>query len=204
MNTLSLPNKLLAFAALWFFAATQPLLAAPVLTTSAPSSITAGNTFNVGVSISGVTDLYGFQFDLAYDPTLLSATGISEQSFLSTAGSTLFMPGTIDNVAGNVLGTAVTLFDLIPGASGSGMLIEFSFLALADGISPLTLANVLLVDSNNNLISDFTVSSTSLTINSTTIPEPSTISLLLIALAFYLAALCLRAFDKSSRRMASI
>ena len=53
-----------------------------------PSSlnVTVGQTFSLSVSISGVTDLYAFQFDIGYDPNVLSANTISEGAFLPTGG----------------------------------------------------------------------------------------------------------------------
>ena len=40
-----------------------------------------------------------YQFDLSFDPAILAPTGVTAGLFLS--GGTGFIPGTIDNVAGN-------------------------------------------------------------------------------------------------------
>ncbi len=72
--------------------------------------------------MTDVSDLYAFQFDLAFDPTILELQSISEGTFLPGAGSTNFFPGTIDNTGGTATATADSLVGAIPGASGSGTL----------------------------------------------------------------------------------
>ena len=52
-----------------------------------------------------VFDLAGWQFDIAFDPTVLEAVGVSEGDFLQTdGGSTFFQSGRIDNAAGKITG----------------------------------------------------------------------------------------------------
>src|SRR5690349_16751681 len=66
----------------------------------------SGDTFTVDVNVSGVADLYAFQFDLTFDPTLLFAVLVTEGGFLPGGGTTFFIPGTIDNVGGDITATA--------------------------------------------------------------------------------------------------
>jgi hypothetical protein len=48
----------------------------------------------VDVNISGVTDLYDFQFDLSFNPAVIQATSVLEGKFLlSGGGTTFFLPG---------------------------------------------------------------------------------------------------------------
>jgi adhesin HecA-like repeat protein len=54
---------------------------------------------------------------------VLSATGITEGSFLPSGGSTFLIPGMIDNNAGIIAFNADTLLSAISGVSGSGTLI---------------------------------------------------------------------------------
>ncbi len=114
-----------------------------------PSNTTplVGSSFDVTVNISSVTDLFAFQLDILFDPTILSATGISEGSFLPSGGTTFFIPGTIDNSLGSIEITADSLI-AASGVSGSGDLVTFTFSALAKGTSSLNLANVELLNSN--------------------------------------------------------
>jgi len=51
-----------------------------------------GNIVTVDVNISNVSDLYGYQFDLAFNPSVLQAISSSEGPFLATGGSTFFIP----------------------------------------------------------------------------------------------------------------
>jgi hypothetical protein len=87
---------------------------------------------------------------------VLSATGITEGSFLPSGGSTFLIPGMIDNNAGIIAFNADTLLSAISGVSGSGTLIEFDFTALAHGTSTLTIGNEILQDSTGAILTDTT------------------------------------------------
>ena len=89
---------------------------------SSPATASVGDEFAVDVNISNVTDLYAWQLDLAFDPSVLAADplGPTEGSFLSGAGPTFFIGGTVDNVGGTVSNNADTLEGPIPGATGGG------------------------------------------------------------------------------------
>lgn len=136
-----------------------------------------GATFAIPVSISNVTDLFAFQFDLSFDPSIVQLQSITEGPFLPTAGTTFFLPGTIDNTAGTATFTADALIGPISGVSGSGVLADFNFEALSEGTSNLTLSNAILVDSSGGLIS-FTPQSGQATIAGRTLPEPTFFPLL--------------------------
>jgi adhesin HecA-like repeat protein len=120
-----------------------------------PSShtVAAGTDFTVDVNISGVSSLYGYQFDLSFNPSVLSAVSSSEGSFLSKGGSTYFVPGTNDNTHGVVSATADTLLSNSKGASGSGNLVVFTFDAIKSGFSTLTISGTQLINSSFGSIS---------------------------------------------------
>ena len=141
----------------------QPPLLTPAL----------GGFFDVYVEISSVTDLYAFQFDIRFDPAILSAIGVSEGSFLMFGGSTFFIPGSIDNTEGTVSFTADALEGVIGGMSGGGTLAVLQFQALAVGSIPIDLLNVKLLDSSADNIP---FSSEGGTINA--VPESSTMFIL--------------------------
>jgi len=148
------------------------------------SSPTVGDTFAVDVDVIGITDLYAFQFDITFNPVLLSAVSVTEGAFLPSGGTTFFVPGTIDNVGGTVAATADTLIGSIPGVSGDGTLAMFDFTALAPGTSALSFANEILLDSSlNDSTADTTFQNGSVTVSSasTSVPEPSSFVLLFIA-----------------------
>jgi general secretion pathway protein D len=176
------------------------LLLAPVtlladtatLSVATTATVPQGSSFSVEVNISSVSDLYDFQFDLAFNPAVLQLTNIVEGGFLLTGGSTFFLPGTVDNTLGNATANADTLIGAIPGVSGTGELAEFDFTAVGPGISSLTLSNVILQDSTSSLL-DSTTAAGSVTVQgtTTTVPEPST--LLLLGVGFLtLAAMAVR------------
>jgi hypothetical protein len=155
--------------------------ASTVLSISPSAQIVgSGSTFTVDVNISGVTDLYGYQFDLSFKPNVLSAVSSSEGSFLTEGGATFFVPGTNDNVGGVVSGTADTLIGAIPGVTGSGTLAMLTFRAIGTGTSALSIQNETLLDSNLNLISDTTTGGA---VTVTAVPLPPSFALLVSGLA---------------------
>jgi adhesin HecA-like repeat protein len=135
-------------------------------------TVSSGATFNVDVNVSNVTDLYGYEFDVTFTPTVLSAVASSEGSFLTAGGSTFFIPGTIDNSGGTVAATADTLLTAISGVSGSGTLATLTFDAIGGGTSPLTIQNVQLLNSNlNSILYGTTGGSVTVTSGTTKAPE---------------------------------
>jgi hypothetical protein len=168
---------LVAFASITMMAGAQALAAIVSVNTTAPT-VSVGDSFVVSVDITGVVDLYGFQFDLGFDPTLLSFTGGTlEGAFLPSGGATFFLPG-VDNGGGAVEATADSLISAISGVSGDGILATFDFTATGTGVSALTLANVFLLDSNLGFINFETTRGTI-----TSVPEPATLLLLSLGLA---------------------
>ena len=147
----------------------------------ASSTISVGGTATFDVDISGVTDLYGYQFDVLFGPSTVSATSESEGGFLATGGTTFFIPGTIDNVGGSVTATADTLIGAIAGVDGSGTLAVLTFTGLAPGTTSIDLENVFLLDSSFNSI-DFTTQDASLTVQGGVTPAPEPSDLLLLGM----------------------
>jgi general secretion pathway protein D len=176
------------FAALVFavpgFADSLPVLSV----TPASSSIDAGSDVPLDIDISGVTDLYGFQFDLNFDPGTLSAASITEGSFLSAGGSTFFLAGTIDNNTGTIAFTANSLLGPGPGAAGSGTLAIVTLTGIAEGSGSVDLSDVILLDSNLNLL-DASLLGASVTVTPKTVTTPEPGSLLLFAVALGILAL---------------
>ena len=66
--------------------------------TFSKTPIHLGDTFTLNVRAENVSDLAGWQFDIAFDPTVLEAVDVTEGNFLKTnGGSTFFQSGSIDN-----------------------------------------------------------------------------------------------------------
>jgi Cohesin domain len=138
-----------------------------------PSSLTVlpGEPFSVNVEVSGISDLYAFQFDIGFNPAIVSATSISEGSFLPGGGATIFIPGAIDNLDGAIAFTADTLTSAISGVSGGGVLATVDFNAVGGGFSTIGLSNIVLLDS---MFDDIPASLANGSVN--VVPEPSTLS----------------------------
>ena len=146
-----------------------------------PLGVIAGQTFTVGIFVTGptvihngkattsnVTDLDAFQFDLAFNcivptasPTgcqpggsVLQALSVSEGSFLPNGGSnaTFFEPGTINNAAGEIS----LIGDVgASGVTGSGDLVDVTFRALSTGTTDIAIlgnSDLQFFDSNGNPI----------------------------------------------------
>ena len=128
--------------------------------------------FSLEVRVADIPELFAFQFDLAFTPTIPAAR-VTEGPFLPRGGATVFIPGTINNTVGTITLTADSLIGAIPGVSGSGTVATVDFQALALGTSPITLSNVILLDASLAGISASTVDGT---VN--VVPEPATVLLL--------------------------
>ena len=163
----------------WFFAASTSLLAGTISLQPNAPTVTVGQTFTLSVDITGATDLYGYQFDLGFDPTILKAVSVSEGAFLGTGGPTIFLPGTIDNVGGSITANADILNGAVSGVNGDGDLLDVTFQALAGGSSDVQIFNLFALNSFGQGITEATVAST-VTVISASIPEPGT-SLLFMA-----------------------
>jgi general secretion pathway protein D len=147
-------------------------LCADVVVSSGSGIETVGQTLLVPISVDQGGDLYAFQFDLAFDPSILQLESIQEGSLLPSVGSTAFSPGTIDNISGTATFNADSLLGPTPGASSGGDLADFLFLGIGPGTSALTLSNVVLLDSALSDIS-FTTSEGSVAVTPAKVPEPS-------------------------------
>jgi len=158
----------------------RSVAAAPILSIDpSTSTVNQGDTFFFDINITNVIDLYGFQFDILYDSTVLTANEITEGTFLAVGGPTFFFPGT--NTPGNLSFTEGFLAGAVPGVSGDGTLARVSFTAASGGSSSISLAdiNLLLLDSNLNPIDAGTLDArVDVNASSTApVPEPGTLML---------------------------
>lgn len=165
---------------------TLPVEAARIFIDPSSQNVTVGQTLTLDVRIADVIDLYAFEFDLGFNPSILSANdGGLEGAFLPSGGPTLFISGTIDNGGGTISFIANALNGSALGVSGSGILATMRFTALASGSSGINLFNPILLDSNVVDIAVDSIQSGNVTITAATsnIPEPSTLVLIGIGLA---------------------
>lgn len=159
-----------------------PGYAATIFISPATQNVLPGQTITVSVRVDAVTDLFAFGFDLGFNPSVLSATSITEGPFLATAGTTLFIPGSIDNASGTVSATGDTLLTAIQGASGSGVLAQVSFTVVGAGNSALNIFGATLLDSS---LSGIPVTTQSGSVTAAATPEPATWLLLGTVLLFF-------------------
>ena len=102
-----------------------------------------GDTFTFDIRAESISDLAGWQFDIAFDPAVLEAIEVSEGDFLKTGGgATFFQGGSIDNAAGKITGLIAGRISE-GGVSGSGSVLQVRFRAKSEGETELALRNFL-------------------------------------------------------------
>ena len=105
------------------------------------TNLLAGDTVTINLNAENITDLAGWQADIAFDPDVLEAVEVTEGDFLkSEGGGTFFQRGTIDNAAGKI----TSLFSARiseSGVSGTGSLLSVKFKAKIGGETQVTLEN---------------------------------------------------------------
>jgi hypothetical protein len=115
-----------------------------------PASLTdPSSPFTVDIDITGVDDLYAWEFKLYYNSTILSNSAVSEGTFLSDAGSTFFRvinnTDTYNATHGRFWVTCTLLGD-ISGVSGSGTLATITLTKDGPGgTTPLDLTDTKLI-----------------------------------------------------------
>ncbi len=124
-----------------------PKLSFPVI-----APVHVGVPFTLELMVENVTDLAGWQADIAFDPAVLSTISVTEGDFLSKdGGSTFFQGGNINNTGGEITGL-VAARTTGGGTSGTGVLLSIAFEAEAYGEGRLRLENVRLGDPDGNSI----------------------------------------------------
>jgi hypothetical protein len=121
--------------------AAAPAGAAPAVagvTVSAPASATAGDTFDVIVTLSGAIDVYGYEAVLGFDPAVVAYVDGSAATIAGGFDSVRTGGGTVDLVSTR-LGTS-------PALSGD-ITYTLTFRATAAGSTAFTVRSLSLVDS---------------------------------------------------------
>ena len=122
---------------------------------SAPSQpVASGQQFTISIFVVPNTDLSGLQFNLHFDPALVSIDSVQEGNLLAQNGATTyFNPGQIDNQAGTLTGAFGVITSPGQTISTQGTLAVISLTANAQGgACPLGLSNVVAGDINGNSV----------------------------------------------------
>ncbi|MYH84112.1 hypothetical protein F4141_25795 [Candidatus Poribacteria bacterium] len=105
------------------------------------TNLLAGDTFTLNLNAEKVSDLAGWQADIAYDHNVLEVVKVTEGDFLKAqGGDTFFQDGAIDNTTGKI----IDLFSARiseSGVNGIGTLLSVTFKAKAGGETQVTLEN---------------------------------------------------------------
>jgi hypothetical protein len=110
------------------------------------NNVEAGQPFIVNVMIDGAVNVGAFQFDLIYDPAVVTVTDVALGPFVGSTGRTAQPVGpTIDNRAGTLAFGAFS-FGSTAGPAGTGVLATVRFRAEDPGTSALGLQNVVVTD----------------------------------------------------------
>jgi hypothetical protein len=100
-----------------------------------------GKSLQVNITISNVTNLWGWVVTLNWNPTILNFTNMTEGPFLDSVGSTLFLyptpgSGSLTQITDELLENT--------SVNGNGTLATINFKVLAYGQSNITLSDTLL------------------------------------------------------------
>jgi hypothetical protein len=120
-----------------------------VVSVMAPvDALDPGEQFTVSINVEPNNAIAGMQFNLSYDPVIVTVNGITEGNLLNQGGAnTYFNSGDIDNEAGIVTGVFGAIIN--PGQSVATM-GTFAVITMTagnnGGSSQLTLSNVIIGD----------------------------------------------------------
>lgn len=171
--------------------------AALLSVTPSSSIVNVGDTAAFDVVVEDVTSLVYIEFNLDFDSTILSPdqSALAFGDFLTSAGAfsmfTLFDP-TFDP---DTIYVRVRMNTASSTASGvPRTVLSTSFNTLATGVSPITIAGVLLIDGDNfhnymigerynSIATEVNNGSVDVVTPTAAVPEPSTIVLTLTGLA---------------------
>ena len=116
-----------------------------VFVNPATSHALVGQNITVNIDVSNVTDLYGWEFKLGWNNTILNLLNVTEGTFLRNNGATFFTSKT-NSTDPHIIVDCTRLVSL-PEANGNGTLATITFQILQPGDCDLNLYDTTLVNS---------------------------------------------------------
>ncbi|MDO8646873.1 MAG: LamG-like jellyroll fold domain-containing protein [Candidatus Diapherotrites archaeon] len=119
-----------------------------------PSSIVASpnSDFTVSIAAEGISNLYGFQFDVQYDGSVISFKNAGFSNALGTAGQVFCTDSSIWQINTGLASKFACVRMASGGVSVNGVLATLTLHADNAGFSQINLSNVALSDSSNQPI----------------------------------------------------
>jgi hypothetical protein len=111
------------------------------------SNVTGGATFSVNVTVTDVTNLTCWQFNLYYLNSVITCTSVSEGPLLESGGGTYFQSSIFNNY--NSTTGYAQVYDTLLGftsVNGSGVIATVNFQVIGGGSTPLHLGGTKLGD----------------------------------------------------------
>ncbi len=151
---------------------------ATVSLSPANGSVDLGHTIKVSIRLDNVSDLYGAEVHLTFDPTLLEVVDTDDQAagVQIAAGTFLAADFVAQNAADNTAGKIDFAISQMPPhdpVTGSGTLAEITFQGKGVGTSDIAFTAVLLSDQDGNSLGAGSQDGT-LSVNSTATETPAT------------------------------
>jgi hypothetical protein len=114
--------------------------------------IQSGEQFTVSIAVVPSTAIAGMQFDLSFDPSLVTVDSVKEGDLLGQGGaSTFFNSGNIDSQAGTIRGAFGAITSPGETVSTPGTFATITLTARKQSVSyPLSLSSVIAGDINGN------------------------------------------------------
>jgi hypothetical protein len=144
----------IALGLLCFPAAASAAETTTVSISTPTETIESGEQFSVSIVVVPGTAIAGIQFDLHFDPSLVTVDDIKQGDLLEQNGaSTFFSSGNIDNQAGIVEGAFGAITSPGQTVSTQGTFATITFTARKQSPScPLSLSNVIVGDMDGNSV----------------------------------------------------
>jgi hypothetical protein len=164
--------------------ATAVLIGDPPVLTAGSATANIGDEFTIPISVTNTQGLTSFQFDLAFNPSVIQALSFTDigTDFANgaTAGGGFLtgIAGFTNNTTGVLSGVADSMSGLTAGTglAPGGTLVDVTFQAVMVGSTQVALDNVFLIDDDVPLTGSVGLVNGQVVVG---VPEPSSWSIIL-------------------------